>query len=323
MTFKRLHRYRQSQPLRNLLEETSLSVSQFIYPLFISETIDAPVLVQSLPGVFQHTLTSVLDEVEECVRLGISAFLLFGIPHQKDACGTGADDKHGVIQQTIRAIKERYPETVLLADCCLCEYTDHGHCGIITQKDQLLNDETLTRLQSIAVSYAQAGVDIVAPSGMMDGMVSAIRQGLDKEGYGNVSIMSYAVKYASHLYGPFRDAAGSTFTSNRKHHQLNPTQRKEALMEAVEDEKEGADFIIIKPAGFYLDIIRDVAESTLLPLVAYQVSGEYSMLKLAAKQGICDEEAIFKESFLSMKRAGATLIISYYVKEMAKWINKQ
>ena len=323
MTFKRFHRYRQSQSMRNLLEETSLSCSNFIYPLFISEVIDEPVPVLSLPGVVQHTLTSVLDEIKECISLGVSTFLLFGIPHKKDSLGTGADAKNGIVQSTIRAIKSHYPDVIVIADCCLCEYTDHGHCGVITDQGHLRNDETLTRLQQIACSYAEAGVDIVAPSGMMDGMVSSIRQGLDHGGHNHVSIMSYGVKYASHLYGPFRDAAGSTFTSDRKHHQLNPTQRKEALMEAAEDEKEGADFLIIKPAGFYLDIIRDVADSTLLPIVAYQVSGEYSMLKVASQHGICDEYDIVRESFLSMKRAGASLIISYYAKEMAKWINKQ
>jgi porphobilinogen synthase len=322
MTYKRLHRYRNSQGIRNLLEETTLSVNDFIVPLFISETIQVPKPIESMPGIFQHSLESVQDEVESCVQLGLKAFILFGIPFKKDGLGSEAHQPNGIIQRAIKQLKLTYPDIILIADCCLCEYTDHGHCNVLDQNGNPHNDQTLERLNDIAISYAEAGVDIVAPSGMMDGMVQSLRKSLDDKQFHHVSIMSYAVKYASNLYGPFRDAADSTFKSNRLHHQLNPSQRKEALLEAEEDVKEGADFLIIKPSGFYLDIIRDVSNTIKLPLVGYQVSGEYSMLKHASKLDIFNEREIFMESFQSIKRSGASLIISYYAKEMAIWIKQ-
>jgi len=323
MTFNRLHRYRQNETIRSMLQETSVHVTDFIVPLFISEQITKITPVQSMPGVVQHTLQSVCDEVAECKALGLRMFILFGIPKHKDHNGSSADDGNGVIQEAIRKIKVAHPDVILIADCCLCEYTDHGHCGVLNAEGLLENDSTLERLQSIAISYARAGVDIIAPSGMMDGMVHAIRSGLDHEGFPNVSVMSYAVKYASQLYGPFRDAAGSTFTSTRTHHQLNPAQKEEALVEAEEDIYEGADYLIIKPAGFYHDMISACKALTRRPLVAYQVSGEYSMYCLSADHGLSNKTELFHESFLSLKRAGASLIISYFAKDYATWLKQQ
>lgn len=314
----RLQRLRRTGSLRDLVAETRLGADDFVMPIFVNEALSSPRAIKSLSGIYQQSFTSLLDEVRDCVESGIKAVLLFGIPEKKDVLGSEADNPNGVIQLAIGMIKAQFPDLVVISDCCLCEYTDHGHCGVL--KDGVLdNDGTLSRLARIAVSYAKAGADVVAPSGMMDGMVRVIRRALDQAGYQSVSIMSYSAKYASALYGPFREAAGSgQFSGDRKHHQMAPSQSREALLEAQLDVEEGADFLIVKPATLYLDIIRAVHDRFLVPVVAYHVSGEYAMVKAASGLELLDEAAVFQETFLAMKRAGAKLIISYYAKEMTR-----
>ncbi len=284
-------------------------------PIFVHEGLENKEAIPSLPGIYQHSLSSLTEEIRDIQAVGITSVLLFGIPKNKDEKGKQAYANKGIVQQAIRHIKVQAPEMLVIADCCLCEYTDHGHCGVIT-KTGLDNDETLKLLQKTAVSYAKAGVDIVAPSGMMDGMVGAIREALDIADFEKVSILSYAVKYASAFYGPFREAAGSGahFFGDRKHHQMNPSQRNEAFLEAQQDIDEGADFLMVKPASHYVDIIRDLKNTTELPLAAYHVSGEYAMIKAAAAVGILDERDAFEEVFVSLKRAGVSMIVSYYAK---------
>jgi porphobilinogen synthase len=319
----RMMRYRQSAALRACLQEVQLRPEQFIMPIFVNESLTSPKSIPSLKGVFQHGLNSLLTEVEACVAVGIEMILLFGIPSKKDDYGSASYADDGIIQKAIKKIKAAYPDLIVIADCCLCEYTDHGHCGVMTD-NQLDHTETLAIYQKIAVSYAKAGVDIVAPSGMMDGQVGAIRTALDKEGFSMVMTMAYSAKYASCFYGPFRDAAGSTdtFNGDRKHHQMGISQKKEAKREVELDVAEGADFVIIKPAMMYMDIISMVKSQVDLPVVAYQVSGEYAMLTCASDQGIVEEKDAFYESFIGLKRAGADFIISYYAKQMAKELNQ-
>ena len=318
---QRLHRYRRNQSMRDLVTENRLHPSHFILPLFINECIDSPQPISSLPCVQQHTLDSVVDEVLAAIQVGIKAIILFGIPQKKEPDAGLSYAKDGIVQRTITRLKTQFPDLIIIADCCLCEYTSNGHCGIMSQ-DGLDNDATLDILQKIAVSYANAGVDIIAPSGMMDGMVQAIRMALDTNNADHVSIMSYSVKYASHFYGPFRDAAGSDqFKGDRHHHQLNPAQRKEGFLEAQLDEQEGADFLMVKPAGFYMDMIRDLAETTDLPIVGYHVSGEYAMIHHAAVAGTLDMIPALQEIYIGMRRAGAQLIISYAAKEIANSIS--
>ncbi len=322
MTYSQFHRYRHTQSLRDLFQEKTLTVNDVILPIFIHESLTQKKEIASLPGMFQWSLADLSDEIKSAVDLGIKAVILFGIPSKKDDIGSEADNPNGIIQKAITLIKSIAPHLVVIADTCLCEYTSHGHCGI--QKDgHLDNPKTLTRLASIAVSYANAGADMIAPSGMMDGMVLAIREALDHHHYHRVSIMSYSVKYASGLYGPFRDAAGSgdNFKGNRNHHQMNITQSREAILEAEADIQEGADIIMVKPAGTYLDIICKLRDRFNHPIAAYQVSGEYSMLKAAVKAGILDEEKAMIESLAAIKRAGADLIITYYAKQLAKYLS--
>lgn len=320
---QRLSRYRSNASIRALVAETHLQAENFIMPIFIHEGLASPRAIKTLPGIYQQSFTSLMDEVDEIVRTGIKAVILFGIPEKKDAQASEADNPKGVIQLATEMIKAKYPDLLVIADCCLCEYTDHGHCGIVTKDKKMDNDQTLSRLAKIAVSYVQAGVDIIAPSGMIDGMVIALRRSLDQANFQHIPIMSYAVKYASSLYGPFREAAGSSqFQDNRHHHQLAPTQRKEALLEAQLDVAEGADFVMVKPAMFYMDMIRDLRNTYQQPIVAYNVSGEYAMIKAAAAQGTLNEADVFHELFISLKRAGADLIISYYAKEMAKALTR-
>lgn len=324
MTFPtvRLLRNRQTKELRNILAETALHKSDLIMPFFINETLQEKKAVEKMPGICQHSFSSLLPEVERIVNLGLSSVILFGIPEEKDPHGNVAFHSHGVIQKAIQEIKKHFPHLIVIADCCLCEYTSGGHCGIM-EEGKLNNDATLASLQKVALSYAESGVDIIAPSGMMDGMVQAIRAGLDAHHHEMVPIMSYAVKYASQFYGPFRDAAGSSgdATVDRKVHQLDPRQSREAVREALLDVEEGADYLMVKPALPYLDMIYQVKTRTLLPVVAYQVSGEYAMLKLAAKQGLFQEWEVFYETLIGIKRAGADLIISYYADEIAKRLN--
>lgn len=315
--FKRFHRLRKNDAMRRLLAETHLHKDQLVMPIFINEGLDSPQPIQSLPGISQQSPSSLIDEVGDMHRLGIQSVILFGIPNNKDAVGSNAHHPDGVVQNAIHAIKTTYPEMIVIADCCLCEYTDHGHCGIMSDM-KLDNDSTLKRLSDIALSYADAGCDIIAPSGMMDGMVDTIRHALDRRGYLGVNIMSYAIKYASAFYGPFRDAAGSTdtFKGDRKHHQMNPPQIREALHEAAADIDEGADIIMIKPAMMYLDIIRQITDAYAVPTAAYQVSGEYAMLLHAEAAGIVPKDTAMLESLMAIRRSGADIIISYAVKAL-------
>lgn len=323
LNFDRHRRLRQTASMRALVRETQLGVNDFIYPLFVAEGERIRNEVPSMPGVFQLSIDQLKEELDEVVGLGIKSVILFGLPDVKDAVGTGAYHNHGIVQVATRFIKGQYPDLVVIADTCLCEYTDHGHCGVI-EGSRVLNDPSLDLLAKTAVSQAEAGADIIAPSNMMDGFVAAIRKGLDDAGYTEVPIMSYAVKYSSAYYGPFRDAADSTPQfGDRKTYQMDPANRREALREARADIDQGADFLIVKPALSYLDIVRDVRNEFDAPVVAYNVSGEYAMVKAAALNGWVDEKAIVLETLTGMKRAGADLIMTYHAKDAARWLNEQ
>ena len=321
--FQRHRRLRQTSAMRALVKETYLHKEDLIYPLFIIEGENIKNEVSSMPGVFQLSLDNLGTEVDEIVDLGIRAVLLFGIPAEKDAVGTGAYHNHGIVQQATRLIKERHPELLVIADTCLCEFTDHGHCGVV-ENEQILNDPSLNLLAQTAISQAEAGADIIAPSNMMDGFVTAIRAGLDAAGFEHIPVMSYAVKYASSYYGPFREAAeGAPKFGDRKTYQMDPSNRMEAIREATSDVEEGADFLIVKPALAYMDIIRDVKNNFTLPVVAYNVSGEYSMVKAAAQNGWIDEKSVVMETLLGMKRAGSDLIITYHAKDVCRWLEEK
>ncbi|EGC1345839.1 porphobilinogen synthase [Listeria monocytogenes] len=320
--FDRHRRLRKTKTMRDLVRETVLHTDDLIYPIFVKDGKEPKTEVVSMPGVFQFPLHELEEEMRTVENLSIKAVILFGIPAEKDAVGTQAYHDHGIIQEATRLIKKSFPEILVVADTCLCEFTDHGHCGVI-ENGEILNDESLDLLKQTAVSQAKAGADIIAPSNMMDGFVQVIREGLDEAGFYDIPIMSYAVKYASAFYGPFRDAAGSAPQfGDRKSYQMDPANREEALREAISDEQEGADFLIVKPSLSYLDIMRDVKNNTNLPVVAYNVSGEYAMVKAAAQNGWIDEEKIVLEMLTSMKRAGATLIITYFAKDVSKYLNK-
>lgn len=321
--FKRHRRLRSSKVMRKMVQETYLHKEDLIYPIFVVEGENIKNPVKSMPGVNQFSLDRLNEEVDEVVKLGIPAIILFGIPAEKDEVGTGAFHNHGIVQEAIRQIKERYPELIVIADTCLCEFTSHGHCGVV-EGEKILNDPSLDILARTAVSQAQAGADIIAPSNMMDGFVIAIRQALDEAGFEDVPIMSYAVKYASSYYGPFREAAeGAPQFGDRKTYQMDPANRLEAFREAESDIQEGADFLIVKPALAYMDIIRDVRNNFPVPVVAYNVSGEYSMVKAASINGWIDEKAVVLETLLGMKRAGADLIITYHAKDVARWLEEK
>ncbi|MBN8432587.1 porphobilinogen synthase [Priestia flexa] len=320
LQFNRHRRLRRSDSMRALVRETHLQPEDFIYPIFVIGGENKRNAVQSMPGVDQVSLDLLSREMQELVDLGIQSVIVFGVPAEKDAVGSQAYHDHGIVQKAIRQIKEEFPELVVIADTCLCQYTDHGHCGII-EEGKILNDPTLDLLARTAVSQARAGADIIAPSNMMDGFVAAIRHGLDEAGFEDIPIMSYAVKYASAFYGPFRDAAHSSPQfGDRKTYQMDPANRLEALREAESDVAEGADFLIVKPALSYLDIMRDVKNNFNLPVVAYNVSGEYSMIKAAAQNGWVNEKEIVLEKLTSMKRAGADLIITYHAKDAVRWL---
>ncbi len=313
-----------SAGVRRMVRETILTPADFIYPLFVTHGDNVRHPIPSMPGIFQFSVDQLVTEVTEIAALGIPAVVLFGIPAEKDPIGLDNFADEGIVQKAIRAIKAAQPDLVVITDVCLCEYTDHGHCGLV-QGDEILNDATLLILAKTAVSHANAGADIVAPSGMMDGMVAAIRAGLDGAGFANMPIMSYAVKYASAFYGPFRDAAdGAPKFGDRKTHQMDPANGREALREAALDVAEGADFLMVKPALAYLDIIRQTKEAhPELPLAAYNVSGEYAMIKAAAANGWLDERAAIMETLTAIKRAGADLIITYHAKEAALIMNNE
>ena len=320
LNFRRNRRLRNSGTLRSMVRETVLQKEDFIYPIFVVEGNDIKNEVKSMPGVFQLSLDHLAVEVDEVVSLGIPSIMLFGVPNVKDAVGSQAYADEGIVQQATRFVKERHPDLVVIADTCLCQYTDHGHCGVI-EDGYVLNDPSLELLAKTAVSQAKAGADIIAPSNMMDGFVAAIRRGLDEAGFVNIPIMSYAVKYASAYYGPFREAAHSTpQAGDRKTYQMDPGNRLEAIREAESDVAEGADFLIVKPALSYLDVMREVRNSFTLPVVAYNVSGEYAMVKAAAQNGWIDEKAVVLETLLSMKRAGADIIMTYHAKDAARWL---
>jgi porphobilinogen synthase len=321
LQFTRHRRLRNSVNMRALVRETHLHPEDFIYPIFIVEGEQKRNAVKSMPGVDQISLDYLNDEIQELVDLGIKSAMVFGVPAEKDAVGSQAYHDHGIVQKGIRQIKENFPDFVVIADTCLCQYTDHGHCGVI-EDGKILNDPSLDLLARTAVSQAKAGADIIAPSNMMDGFVAAIRHGLDEGGFEDVPVMSYAVKYASAFYGPFRDAAHSSPQfGDRKTYQMDPANRLEALREAESDVEEGADLLIVKPAISYLDIMRDVKNTFNLPVVAYNVSGEYSMIKAAAQNGWVNEKEIVLEKLISMKRAGADLIVTYHAKDAARWLS--
>ena len=318
--FKRFRRLRINENLRNLVCETKLSVDDFIYPLFIKPGKGIKKEIDSMPGVYQMSTDNAIKECEELKSLGIKSIILFGIPEVKDSIGSDALCDHGVIANAIKEIKKAHPDIFITTDLCFCEYTDHGHCGILDMEHETVdNDKTLEILGEQAVVHAKAGADMIAPSGMMDGMITAIRDALDKEGFINLPIMSYSTKFASGYYGPFRDVAESAPSfGDRRSYQMNPANRREAINESIEDEKEGADILMVKPALAYMDIIRDIRERTLLPLAVYNVSGEYSMLKMAGKMGLIDYDKVMMETLTGFKRAGADIIITYHAKEAAK-----
>ncbi|ANU12794.1 porphobilinogen synthase [Planococcus halocryophilus] len=323
LNFNRHRRLRGSANLRSMVRETSLHKEDFIYPIFVVEGENIKNEISSMPGVFQFSMDNLGVELDEVVDLGIPSVILFGVPNEKDAVGTQAYHDHGITQEAIRFAKKRHPELVVIADTCLCQYTDHGHCGVI-EEGVILNDESLDLLARTAVSQAKAGADIIAPSNMMDGFVAAIRYGLDQAGFDNTPIMSYGVKYSSAYYGPFREAAHSTPQfGDRKTYQMDPANRMEALRETASDVQEGADFMIVKPALSYLDIIREVRDNFDIPIVAYNVSGEYAMVKAAAANGWIDEKKIVLETLLSMKRAGADIVMTYHAKDAARWLEEK
>ncbi|MEJ5305911.1 MAG: porphobilinogen synthase [Ignavibacteria bacterium] len=318
----RLRRLRYNPLIRDMVQETELSVKDFIYPLFVcpGDKIKKP--VGSMPEVYQMSIDVLVEECKEVVDLGIPAVILFGIPSHKDEVGSEAYDEEGIIQRAVRQIKKEVKDLVVITDVCMCEYTSHGHCGVL-RGDEILNDETNELLAKEALTHAKAGADIVAPSDMMDGRVAAIRKILDENGFQNIPIMSYAAKYASGFYGPFREAAESTPKfGDRRSHQMNPANVLEALWEVELDIQEGADIVMVKPAGPYLDVIYRVKERFGMPTAAYQVSGEYSMIKAAALNNWIDGERVMMESLTSIKRAGADLILTYFAKEAAKILKK-
>ncbi len=318
----RTRRLRKTENIRRLVRENKLTIDDLIYPLFIEEGTNIEAEIVSMPGIKRYSLDTISKELDEVVALDIPAVLLFGIPSKKDDTGSETWNDEGIMQQAIRFIKKNYPSLYVITDVCFCEYTSHGHCGIIHDND-VDNDATLVNISKQVISHAKAGVDMVAPSGMMDGMIATIREALDNTGFPNLPVMSYAVKYSSAFYGPFRDAADSAPSfGDRRTYQMDPSNRDEGLREATFDDQEGADILMVKPALAYLDIIRDLKNNFDRPIACYNVSGEYAMIKAAAEKGWIDGERVMMESLLSMKRAGADIIITYFAKEVAKLLKK-
>lgn len=316
----RLRRLRRTEALRALVRENRVDVGDLIYPMFVVEGKDVKQEISLMPGIFHYSPDQLPAEVEEVAGLKIPAVLLFGIPQDKDETGSSAYQPDGVVQKAIRAIKSTVPELLVITDVCLCEYTSHGHCGIVTNA-AVDNDRTLPLLAKMALSHIEAGADIVAPSDMMDGRVKAIRETLDEKGYEHIPILSYAAKYASAFYGPFREAAGSTPQfGDRRSYQMDPPNVREALREVEQDINEGADIIMVKPALAYLDVIRQVRDTFNCPLAAYNVSGEYSMVKAACQRGWLDERQVVLETLTAIKRAGADIILTYHAKDVARWL---
>lgn len=319
----RMRRLRRTQNIRNMVQEVQLNMNDYIYPIFVIEGQDIKNEIPSMPGIYQLSLDHLLEEVQRAVDAGVIAIMLFGIPAKKDECGSEAYNDDGIIQQAVRLVRAHYPELVISTDVCMCEYTSHGHCGLI-KGETVDNDSTLELLAKIAVSHAKAGADILAPSDMMDGRIGVIRDALDEAGYKDVIIMAHAVKYASSFYGPFRDAAESApHFGDRKSYQMDPASgTRQALAEIALDVEEGADMVIVKPGLPYLDLVSAAYENTLVPVVAYNVSGEYAMVKAAAQNGWIDEKAIVMEMMLAFKRAGAKMVITYHAIDIGNWLKE-
>ncbi len=319
----RMRRLRRTQNIRNMVQEVQLNMNDYIYPIFVIEGQDIKNEIPSMPGIYQFSLDHLLEEVQRAVDAGVIAIMLFGIPVKKDECGSEAYNDDGIIQQAVRLVRAHYPELVISTDVCMCEYTSHGHCGLI-KGETVDNDSTLELLAKIAVSHAKAGTDILAPSDMMDGRIGVIRDALDEAGYKDVIIMAHAVKYASSFYGPFRDAAESApHFGDRKSYQMDPASgTRQALAEIALDVEEGADMVIVKPGLPYLDLVSAAYENTLVPVVAYNVSGEYAMVKAAAQNGWIDEKAIVMEMMLAFKRAGAKMVITYHAIDIGNWLKE-
>lgn len=322
--FKRFRRLRINAVTRELVRETHLNTSEFIYPLFVVSGKGVKNEIKSMPGVFQMSIDEILKECENLQNLGIKSILLFGIPSVKDSIGSDALSENGIIATALRAIKDKFPNLFVITDLCFCEYTDHGHCGILDKVHEIVdNDATLEISATQALIHARNGSDMIAPSGMMDGIIETLRNALDGEGFENLPIMAYSTKFASGYYGPFRDVAESSPSfGNRNSYQMDPANRLEAINESLQDEAQGADILMVKPALAYLDILRDVRERTLLPLCAYNVSGEYALLKGAAKLGLIDYDRVMMETLIGIKRAGADMIITYHAKEASEILRK-
>jgi porphobilinogen synthase len=317
-----MRRLRVSESMRNLVRETRLTASELIYPIFVIEGENIKNPIASMPGIFQFSIDQLDEELERVWQAGISGVLIFGIPEHKDGVGSGAYDDEGITQQAIRYIKKKYPSLLVIADVCLCEYTDHGHCGVV-RDGKVINDETLPLLARSSVSLAKAGADIIAPSDMMDGRVGVIRKALDEHGFEDIAILAYSAKYASGYYSPFRDAAHSApGFGDRKTYQMDASNVREAILEVEEDLLEGADMVMVKPALAYLDVLKTVADYVDCPVAAYNVSGEYSMVKAAALNGWIDEKKIVMENILAIKRAGARIIITYHALDVATWLKE-
>lgn len=323
--FKRFRRLRINETLRNLVQETHLTCDDFIYPLFVKEGQGIKTEVSSMPGVFQMSLDEILKECEYLVSINLKSIILFAIPDTKDSVGSECLCEESIIARTIKAIKAKFPEMFIVTDLCFCEYTDHGHCGILDPKTQTVdNDKTLEISAQQAIVHARAGADMIAPSGMMDGIIETLRAALDENGFKDLPIMAYSTKFASAYYGPFRDVAESTPSfGDRRSYQMNPANRLEAIEESLEDEKQGADILMVKPALSFLDVIRDIRNNSKMPLCAYNVSGEYAMLKNAGNAGLVDYERVMMETLLSFKRAGADIIITYHAKEACELLRNK
>jgi porphobilinogen synthase len=322
--FQRFRRTRLNQHLRALVRETHVSVDDFIYPLFVRSGEGIKTEVASMPGVYQMSIDVAVKECEELKELGIYSIILFGIPDTKDSVGSDALCEHGIIATAVKEIKKAHPDMFVVTDLCFCEYTDHGHCGIIDEeKETVVNDATLELSGKQAIVHAKAGADMIAPSGMMDGIIETLRTSLDEAGYNDLPIMSYSTKFASGYYGPFRDVAESTPSfGDRSSYQMDPANRREAIAESIEDEAQGADILMVKPALAYLDIVREIKDNTTKPMAVYNVSGEYAMLKHAGNTGLIDYDRVVMETMIAFKRAGADIIISYHAKEVAKLLKK-
>lgn len=317
----RFRRLRKTASLRALTRENNVSVNDLILPIFVEEGINAPVAIASMPGVYRYPESQLADVVTAVWNKGIKAIILFGVSTHKDDCGSDTWDENGLLARMIRTAKKAAPEMLVISDNCFCEYTSHGHCGVV-EDDDVCNDATLENLQKQVVTAARAGVDMIAPSGMMDGMITAIRQALDTHGFSHIPVMSYSTKFASAFYGPFRDAVDSTFKGTRNTYQMDPANGREALAESMQDEAEGADILMVKPGIAYLDVMAHIRANSSRPLAVYHVSGEYAMIKAGAAAGVIDEKAIVLETMTAFKRAGADLIITYYAEDLVKWLSE-